>query len=180
MFGILTYLLSCLKSTKCDRSPPQSETEAVTHKSCKFCRISPENGFDVIWEDEAFVAFNDYKPAARHHILIIPRPHTTNVRHLRKSATGLVRSMEKIGHQLLDDRAVPAPMRRMGFHISPFNSIEHLHLHVHGLPYKPMRRSKYPIATGKSPRQKGLSWFAEVGQTIRILENDGHVGVLPC
>jgi hypothetical protein len=68
----------------------------------------------------------------------------------------------------------------MGFHISPFNTVDHLHLHVHGLPYKGMRQAKYPIATGRSPHQKGLSWFAEVGQAIRILENGGRVRVIPC
>ena len=67
----------------------------VTHKSCVFCNITPENGFDVVWEacvysssgiklnnnsfaifqDETFIAFNDYKPAAQHHILVIPKSH---------------------------------------------------------------------------------------------------------
>jgi len=129
---------------------------------------------------ETLIAFADHKPAAQHHILVIPKSHVRNVRQLDKSAVGLIQSMEKIGHELLDDRAVPTSMRRMGFHISPFNSLDHLHLHVHGLPYKPARQTKYPIAVGKPPRQKGFSWFSEVGQTIRILENGGRVRVLPC
>lgn len=70
---------------------------------------------------------------------------------------------------------------RLGFHIPPYNSVDHLHLHAHGLPYKsPWRRAKYPFAPGQKGKEKGFSWFVEVEQAIRILESGRSVGVMPC
>jgi len=173
--------MNCLRPTK---TPSDGGLEtAVTSKqvNCVFCEVSPEKGFKVIWEDSSFIAFKDHKPAAQHHIQVIPRNHIRSIKSLTKSDVELVKSMEDIGHKILDGLSTPRSMHRMGFHIPPFNSINHLHLHVQALPYTSLNRSaKYLVAKGNGSRQKGFSWFVEVGQVIGILEQGNRVTVFPC
>ncbi|TFK34608.1 HIT-like protein [Crucibulum laeve] len=183
MFGFLSGLLPCLRPTQQSKilEDELSQKSPLIRDKCIFCHATPQNGFNVVWEDEAFIAFKDHKPASMHHFLVITKAHVESVRTLQKSDVPLITSMKTIGDKLLDDLDVPSSMRRMGFHIPPFNSVYHLHLHVQGLPYTGFDRGvKYPIARGRGSHQKGFSWFAEVDQSIRILEQGKHIGVFPC
>ncbi|KAF9456569.1 HIT-like protein [Collybia nuda] len=176
MFGFFMSLFSCVGSTQ-----TSDDGHFSLMKSCTFCHVSKPNGFRIVWEDDTFCAFIDHKPAAEHHLLIIPKIHITSVRSLTKKDTIMVQSMERIGHDILDGLSVSPSARRMGFHIPPFNSVDHLHLHVHGLPYaSPFREAKYMISKDSHGNEKGYGWFAEVGQVIRILEKGGRVRVSPC
>ncbi|KAG1738416.1 HIT-like protein [Suillus paluster] len=156
---------------------------AGSSQSCIFCGAYSTNrsGFDIIWEDEEFVAFRDIHPSARHHFQLIPKTHIKSIRQLSKKDVNMLRRVEEIGHSILDTFNVPVPERKMGFHIPPFNSVLHLHLHVQALPYKSLvHRLKYPFVQGFGNYDKGFSWFVEIGQAIRILEKGRHVAIAPC
>ncbi|KAJ6489077.1 HIT-like protein [Mycena sanguinolenta] len=148
--------------------------------ACRFCDVSPQNGFKIVYQDDLFVAFLDRNPAAEHHIQLIPKRHIASVKSLRKQDIELLRTMRTIGDQLLDNLGVAPSLRVLGFHIPPFNSVLHLHLHVQGLPYKPMRQVKYRVSSGFGPFQKGFGWFVEPEQAARSLEKGRHISVFPC
>ena len=70
---------------------------------------------------------------------------------------------------------------RLGFHISPFNSVEHLHMHILDLPITRFtRRWSYPVIPGKEGCGKKFSWFVDIRQAIEILERGRRVKVWSC
>ncbi|KXN82985.1 Histidine triad nucleotide-binding protein 3 [Leucoagaricus sp. SymC.cos] len=149
--------------------------------SCEFCAVSAERGFSIIYEDSDFVAFTDIAPAARLHIQVVPKRHHDRSLSFQDIDIPIVQSMQRIGDKILNDHEISPSMRRMGFHIPPFNSIDHLHLHVQGGPYtSPLRDCAYPISKGRGSNHKGLSWFVEAKQAIQILESGRQIGILPC
>ena len=64
----------------------------------------------------------------------------------------------------------------MGFHIPPFSSVHHLHLHVLVPPYNIRGRFKYPARSSKDGEKK-WSWFVTVDQVVRILERGQTIGL---
>jgi hypothetical protein len=90
---------------------------------------------------------------------------------------GIVKSLEV--YVAVAERSAPAG--RLGFHIPPNTSVDHLHLHVQGLPYRSIiKQAKYPVSPGTNGRSKGYGWFVEVEQLTRILGQGGQVKVWPC
>ncbi|KAG7444700.1 HIT-like protein [Guyanagaster necrorhizus] len=176
--------LFCFPLRRCaDHTPIDSESLAdkAYVKSCVFCNVSKETGFNILWEDHKFIAFYDRNPACRHHVQLIPKTHIRSIKYLTKDDVQLVRDMADIGMNILSNLDIPKDMRRMGFHIPPFNSVNHLHLHLQGLPYKNfIRAAKYPVVQGGEHHDKGFSHFVEVEQAIRILEKGHGISLSPC
>ncbi|KIJ49436.1 hypothetical protein M422DRAFT_82525, partial [Sphaerobolus stellatus SS14] len=154
-----------------------------TKPGCIFCNVNRSNGFDVILEEGNVVVFRDRDPSAREHLLVVPLNHIESVKELEQEDIPLIQEMKAAGHRALDSLPIqfPPEMRRLGFHIPPATSVYHLHLHVHGLPYKSTyRKMKYPIVEGRNGNTKGFSWFVEADQSISILRNGKKIDVLPC
>ncbi len=102
--------------------------------SCLFCRIVagevPAHG---VHEDEGAVAFLDTFPAARPHVLVVPRAHAATLLDLDDDAVGaLFRTVKRVQQQV--DRV----FRPLGFNVGWNHGQacgQHVfHLHVHLLP----------------------------------------------
>lgn len=102
--------------------------------SCLFCRIvAGEVPAHLVHEDEGAVAFLDAFPAARPHVLVVPRAHAPTLLELDDEAVGaLFRTVKRV------QRKVQDTFHPLGFHVGWNHGQaagQHVfHLHVHLLP----------------------------------------------
>ncbi len=97
---------------------------------CIFCRIHKrEEPATIVYEDESFVVFKTTSPVTLSHLLVTTREHVHNAVHLSgpKDAE-MVKQLISVGKIALgEDHSKDA---HFCFHMSPFNSIDHLHMHA--------------------------------------------------
>ncbi|CDS01783.1 uncharacterized protein SPSC_06434 [Sporisorium scitamineum] len=166
-------------------APPagQRKIDDVNPAKCIFCNVTPDR-FSIVLQDEQFVCFKDRSPAAAIHLLVIPRTHIANVQSLTQRDSDLVRQMQALGNKALDliSSCGPAPERRFGFHIPPFRSVDHLHLHCLELPFRSrIKALKYRVAQPPSrDYDKGWSWFAEWQQACLLIDAGRKAKVSSC
>ncbi|KAI8593608.1 HIT-like domain-containing protein, partial [Geranomyces variabilis] len=170
-------LCGCAPLSDSNESSPLADQNGYhAHANCIFCRIAAgrEESARVVYQDDEFVAFHDINPSASLHLLVIPRAHVGTVKDLQVSSRPLVARMATLGRRLLAENGFPAAAdQQLGFHVPPFTSVAHLHLHALGLPYKSWLRSKkYPESGGGSWGR----WFVGVDKLISSLDRAADRG----
>ncbi|KAJ3321348.1 hypothetical protein HDV06_004452 [Boothiomyces sp. JEL0866] len=129
-------------------------------EKCVFCDIIKESGPNkIVYSDEQFVAFEDINPAAKTHYLLIPRDHIVSVKQLGPSHIPMLHNMTRIAKQMINSTKLV-----LGFHVPPFNSIDHLHLHIIEKPFKNVFRAL------KYPDSRFCNWFVPLDKLVAALE----------
>jgi len=100
-------------------------------EDCLFCKIANHQKENLVWENDAAVAFNDIHPKAPVHVLVVPKRHVANLDELedRDLAGQMLMAVREVAHQ---------QGLKGGYEVRLHNGlragqeIDHLHLHVMG------------------------------------------------
>jgi histidine triad (HIT) family protein len=107
---------------------------------CLFCKmIAGEIKPDVVYEDEAVLAFRDIAPQAPLHALVVPKTHLATLNDLTPANAELVGRLYLTAQKIARDAGLAERGYRtvMNCNAEAGQSVFHLHLHV--LAGRPMR-----------------------------------------
>lgn len=102
---------------------------------CVFCKIAAgEVPADIVYEDEAVVAFNDIAPQAPVHILVIPKAHLASANELSEANAEIVGRLALRAGMLARERGIDGPGYRlvMNCNRQGGQTVFHLHMHLMG------------------------------------------------
>jgi len=101
---------------------------------CLFCRIAAgEIPAKIVFNDEKVVAFEDIKPQAPIHIIIIPRKHIPTVLDLDEEDRELVGLMHLVANQIAAEKSLTQDGFRLVTNCKKSAGQEIFHLHIHML-----------------------------------------------
>jgi histidine triad (HIT) family protein len=103
--------------------------------SCLFCKIvAGEIPAKRVHEDDELVAFEDIKPEAPVHVLIIPRRHIATLNDVQASDDQLVGSMMRRAALIAAERGINDSGYRtvMNCNSQAGQTVFHIHLHLLG------------------------------------------------
>ncbi|XP_039980570.1 histidine triad nucleotide-binding protein 3-like isoform X2 [Xiphias gladius] len=144
--------------------------DASGSEDCHFCQIANNRtDTEILLSGDELVCFRDVKPGAAHHYLVVPRRHIDNCKTLRADSVPLVERMEKMGMSILEKNKVcDLDDIRLGFHLPPFSSVPHLHLHA----LAPASEMNLKSQLRYGPQSY---WFITVDKVLSQLKTDGKV-----
>ena len=104
---------------------------------CLFCGIvAGDVPAEIVHSTATTIAFDDIRPAAPLHVLVVPRRHIDNASEITADDGPVLADMLMAARAVADAAGVAGPDRgyRLIFNVGPdaMNSVPHLHLHVLG------------------------------------------------
>lgn len=102
---------------------------------CLFCKIwAREMPSTEVYRNAEVMAFEDIRPVAPLHVLVIPKEHIPTVKDLQPGHAPLLFRMVDVANQIARDRQVSREGYRLVINQGPRagQSVYHLHLHLLG------------------------------------------------
>jgi len=101
---------------------------------CLFCKIAnKEVESGIVYEDEDMVAFNDIKPQAPVHILVVPKKHIPTLLGVKEEDKDLMFSIQKVITNIAQEKNLVDGFRVV-INCGPNagQAVYHLHFHLLG------------------------------------------------
>lgn len=102
--------------------------------SCIFCDIiNKKSPADILYEDDKFVVFEDIKPLAPVHLLIVPKKHIESVNHLNQKHKKLIGEMVLLAKKMAQEKGI-SDGYKLAFNTGRKGGqlVDHIHLHLMG------------------------------------------------
>jgi histidine triad (HIT) family protein len=101
-------------------------------RNCLFCKIvARELAGDIVFEDDAILAFNDIAPQAPTHVLIIPKRHVATVNDLADADAGMVGGLIARARAIAAERGIAEGGYRLVLNCNADGGQTVFHVHVH-------------------------------------------------
>ena len=172
MFSLLTRRSGEPYSNKGVRYGKAEEGEAQSVEQCLFCDVSSGKAPGImVYENEEVSVFRTVKPYTDHHLLVTPRKHIQSVLALEgEEGAQLVERCIVAGRTALNSlQPGLGKDALLCFHVPPFNSVDHLHLHAIGCPHT-------LGFIGKQKYQPGRSYCLSAEQAVENLREQQAKG----
>jgi histidine triad (HIT) family protein len=100
--------------------------------TCLFCRIvKKEVPAKVVYEDEKFLVFEDIRPQAPVHLLLIPKAHFASLNDAPKGAEGLLGEILLRAREIAREKGVGTTGYRIVLNTARDSGQDVFHLHFH-------------------------------------------------
>ena len=102
---------------------------------CIFCKIVQKQiPADIVYEDEAVIAFRDSHPIAPVHILVIPKKHIASITDISEEDTMLMGKLIATAKKIASDLKISEYGYKLLFRVGEHGGQEvgHVHLHLIG------------------------------------------------
>ena len=121
----------------------------------------------ILFEDDELIVIRDRSPAAPLHLQVIPKlaPVPRDVQALTDDHAPLVRRMQSVAITQLQKEGFSEADSRIGFHVPPFISVPHLHMHVISPAADIITRKRFKYVPGSF-------WFWTSARVLEKLESD--------
>jgi len=103
-------------------------------EGCIFCRIvAGEIPSEKVYEDQELLGFRDIRPAAPHHLLLIPKEHIATFDDLEPRHDGLIGRLVRVAGEIAAREGLSAGYRLVGnCRAGAGQEVFHIHVHLLG------------------------------------------------
>lgn len=102
---------------------------------CIFCQIvNKKRKAEIIFENNKVMVFEDIKPIAPVHLLIVPKEHIASINDITSDQKELIGELFLAAKKMAGKKKIKQSGYRLIFNIGPDagQTVDHLHLHLIG------------------------------------------------